>query len=311
MTNSMSWTGRPWRTAVFAGILATTAVVNGAPDPDPMPQAAADRAMSIMRASGGSFLGVAVAEIDSERSKALNLREEHGVEITRVEDDSPAAKAGIKTGDVVLEYNGQRVEGMDQFMRMVHETPPGREVKLAISRNGALQSIVLKTGSRKTWMAKSGDGYTRTFEFPNIIIPDIQIPDIPKAYMSWRSSLLGVEAESVDSQLAQYFGVKEGVLVRSVIKGSAAEKAGLKAGDVITRVDGTTVSNPREVSSAIRTARSRKTAMLTLMRDHKEMAISVPLEERETDGDHAIRATPQRRAVTVHSGPRYLIGLDD
>ena len=68
--------------------------------------------------------------------KALNLREERGVEVTRVEDDSPAAKGGIKTGDVVLEYNGDRVEGVEQFMRMVRETPPGRDVKLSITRNG-------------------------------------------------------------------------------------------------------------------------------------------------------------------------------
>jgi serine protease Do len=291
-------------------LLAAGGAVNGAPDPDPTPQVA-DRAIAITRFGGGSFLGVAVAEIDSERAKALNLREERGVEITRVEEESPAAKAGIKTGDVVLEYNGQRVEGMDQFMRMVRETPPGREVKLAISRSGGLQNVVVKTESRKTWTAKSSDGFPRAFEFPNIVIPDIQIPDIPKAYMSWRSSILGVEAESVDSQLAQYFGVKEGVLVRSVIKGSAAEKAGLKAGDVITRVDGASVSNPREVSTAIRTARSKKSTTLTVMRDRKEVAMTVPLEDRENDGDHAARPTPQRRAITVHTGPRYLIALED
>jgi serine protease Do len=261
--------------------------------------------------SGGSFLGVGVAEIDSERAKALNLREEYGVEITRVEDDSPAAKAGIKTGDVVLEYNGQRVEGMDQFMRLVRETPPGRDVKLALSRNGASQTVVVKTGSRKTWAAKSGDVFSRGFDMPNIVIPDVQIPDMPKAYMSWRSSLLGVEAESIDNQLAQYFGVKEGVLVRSVIKGSAAEKAGLKAGDVITKVDGGAVSSPREISSAIRAARSKKSTTLTVVRERKETAVSVTLEDRENDGDHAIRSTTPKRAITVHTGPRYLVALED
>lgn len=309
MMNRMSWTVRPWQSALFAGLLAAGGAVHGAPDPDPVPQVA-DRAVTI-RVGGGSFLGVAVAEITAERAKVLNLREERGVEITRVEEDSPAAKGGIKTGDVVLEYNGQRVEGMDQFMRMVRETPPGREVKLAISRNGGLQNVVVKTESRKTWMAKSGDGFSRTFEFPNIVIPDIQIPDIPKAYMSWRSTMLGVEAESIDSQLAQYFGVKEGVLVRSVIKGSAAERAGLKAGDVITRVDGTSVSNPREVSTAIRTARSKKSTTLTVMRDRKEIAMTVPLEDRENDADHALRPMPQKRAITVHTGPRYLIAVED
>ncbi len=71
-----------------------------------------------------SFIGVNLADIDNERAHALKLRDVHGVEITRVEDNSPAAKAGLKPGDVVLDYNGQRVEGMEQFGRFVRETPP-------------------------------------------------------------------------------------------------------------------------------------------------------------------------------------------
>ena len=106
----------------------------------------------VVTRGSGSFLGIGVQEIDSERAKALNLHEERGVEVTRVEDDSPAAKGGIRVGDVVLEYNGDRVEGVEEFMRMVRETPPGREVKLAITRNGAAQQLSMKTGSRKTWM---------------------------------------------------------------------------------------------------------------------------------------------------------------
>lgn len=307
--NFECWRVHTWQVAVLAGVLVTAGAVKGGPDPDPLPPQA-DRTITITRLSGGSFLGIAVSEVDSERAKALNLREEYGVEITRVEDESPAAKAGLKIGDVVLEYNGQRVEGIDQFMRLVHETPPGREVKLSVSRNGSAQTILVKTASRKAWAVKSGD-MMKSFEFPNIVIPDIQIPDVPKAYMSWRSSMLGIEAESIDSQLAQYFGVKEGVLVRSVIKGSAAEKAGLKAGDVITRVDGNNVSNPREISSAIRAARAKKNTTLTLVRERKEMAVAVTLEE-QGDPDHASRQpTSTKRAVTVHTGPRYLIALED
>ncbi len=88
----------------------------------------------------GSYLGVMLQEIDDERAKALRLSEEAGVEVTRVEPDSPADKAGVKTGDVALEYNGQHVEGMEQFSRLVHETPPGREAKLVVSRSGATQA---------------------------------------------------------------------------------------------------------------------------------------------------------------------------
>src|ERR1700674_706232 len=77
--------------------------------------------------ASGSFLGVGIQEIDGNRAKELKLPEEAGVEVTRIAPDSPAEKAGIKTGDVVTQYNGQRVEGMDQFSRMVRETPAGRD----------------------------------------------------------------------------------------------------------------------------------------------------------------------------------------
>ena len=98
---------------------------------------------------GGTYLGVNLAEIDANRAKELKLKEDYGVEITRVEENSPAEKAGLKPGDVVLEYNGQRVEGMEQFGRLVRETPPGREVKLKISRNGATETLTAVLGSRK------------------------------------------------------------------------------------------------------------------------------------------------------------------
>ena len=228
----------------------------------------------------GSFLGVGVAEISSDRAHALNLREEYGVEITHVDEDSPAEKAGLKSGDVVQQYNGQRVEGIEQFQRMVHETPAGRAVKLEIVRNGSSLSLTASIGARKM------KTYTSAKELigPGAIeIPDIHLPDIPQISTTWRTAILGVEAESLGPQLAEYFGVKEGVLVRAVVKGSAAEKAGIKAGDVITKVDQTTVTTAGELSGAVHAAHSRKSFPVQLMRDHREMSISVTLDEDRSE----------------------------
>jgi serine protease Do len=217
--------------------------------------------------TSGSYLGVMVQEIDSERAKALKLPEEAGVEITRVESDSPADKAGLKTGDVILQYNGQRVEGMEQFSRLVRETPVGRDTKLNIVRDGAPQTVTAKVGARR---ALPGFVPLPSDRF------EIRIPDIPRSFMSWRSPALGVEAESLDGQLAQFFGVKEGVLVRSVIKGGAAEKAGIRAGDVITRVGDTRVATPADISSALRSSKGKQVAVV-VMRDHKETTVNVTL----------------------------------
>jgi serine protease Do len=237
--------------------------------------AAFGQTASPTKISGGSYLGVMVQEIDSDRAKALKLPEEAGVEITRIDMDSPADKAGLKAGDVLWQYNGQRVEGMEQLSRMVHETPPGREVKLNIYRDGAAQTVTGKIGTRHV-----------AANVPAIVpptVPDFHIPDVPRSFMGWRSSTLGVEAEALDGQLAQYFGVKEGVLVRSVVKGSAAEKAGIKAGDVITKIGDARVATPADISSQLHSLRG-KSAPLVLMRDRKEMNISVALDDDRAQG---------------------------
>lgn len=233
---------------------------------------------------GGTYLGVNLAEIDANRARELKLKEPQGVEITRVEEGSPAEKAGLKSGDVVLEYNGQHVEGMEQFGRLVHETPAGREVKLLISRNGSNQTVAATVATRKM---RSVAGNMRDF-FPGVEMPEIRIPDMPQVFTTWRSPVLGVEAESLGTQLAGYFGVKEGVLVRSVTKDSAAEKAGLKAGDVITKVDGSTVTTPNELVAALRSASSKKTFPLDLMRDRHETSVTVTVDDERLPRVRAI-----------------------
>ncbi len=245
---------------------------------------------SVPPAGAGSYLGVGVAEVTPERAKALKLKEERGAEITSVEADSPAAKAGLKAHDVVLEYNGQRVEGIEQFMRMVRETPAERQVRLTVSRDGATQTLTATIGQRKGIGPGIGPGIMPPMDRERMQREmegaqqqwrerPFRMPDIPRPFMSWQSGMLGVEAESLTDQLAEFFGVKEGVLVRSVVKDSAAAKAGLKAGDVITKVDDTKVASPREITSATQSLRSKKTFPVTFIRHHTAMTVAVTLED--------------------------------
>jgi S1-C subfamily serine protease len=183
----------------------------------------------------------------------------------------------------VLEYNGQRVEGMEQFGRMVRETPPGREVKLTISRNGAPQTLAAVLGSRKL-------RFSGNFP-PGFEAPEFRMPDIPQMFTTLRSPMLGVEAESLGSQLAVYFGVKDGVLVRSVLENTPAQKAGIKAGDIIAKVDGMAVTTPSELSSAVRAASGKKTYAIELMRDRKPLTLNVTVDDRSE------RSIPRGRVV--------------
>lgn len=229
-----------------------------------------------LMAINGSYLGVGVRDVNEERKKALNLKEERGAEITSVEEDSPAAKAGLKTSDVVVEYNGQRVEGMEQFIRMVRETPAGREVKIGVIRNGAPVTLAARPDSGANRMAQQ----MRRLE---TLMPEIRaytVESMPRPALNWQSVTLGIEAESLTEQLAGFFGVKQGVLVRSVTPGSVAEKNGIKAGDVITKVDDKEVSSAREITSQLRAARTKsETITLTTVRERKEQTLKVTFPE--------------------------------
>src|SRR5580704_13758692 len=120
-------------------------------------------------------------------------------------------------------------------------------------------------GSHKGFMRHEGE-FSEIMPLPPM--PSVQVPDIPRIFTTWSSGMLGIEAESLNPQLGEYFGVKEGVLVRSVVKGSAAEKAGIRAGDVLVKVDDTKVTTAGEVTGAIHASRSKKTFPIELVRDH-------------------------------------------
>jgi serine protease Do len=225
----------------------------------------------------GVYLGVHLADIDADRAKALKLGEERGVEVVKVEPGSPADSAGIKAGDVLLSYNGENILSARQLGRLVSETPEGRRVKIQLWRDGKTQmtaAIIAESHARQP------------FSSPDVRLqmPDIRLamPDIPNALLVWKTPALGIECEPVDNQLAQFFGVKRGVLVRSVEKGSAADKAGLRAGDVLTAIGDRGVESPRDVMSYLRVQRrAGKPITLALTREHRELKLSVSPEAEQ------------------------------
>jgi serine protease Do len=225
-------------------------------------------------------LGIGAMDVTPERAKALNLKEERGVEVSSLEAEGPAAKAGIKEGDVVLEFNGQQVQSRAQFQRLVQETPVGRQVKISVWRNGSAQTFTATVGERKNGPMILGPEGSWNFNMPAIPnMPEMPNFEIPRFSMS-QDPMLGIIGEPLgqEDQLAEFFGVQEGVLVRSVKKGSAADKAGLKAGDVITKVEDTKVTSSAEITRTLRRLRPKKTLTLTVVRSKKEMPLTVTVE---------------------------------
>jgi serine protease Do len=251
------------RAAIAAGLMTlgtTVGVVS--------PQLQAQQ-MSPSGPSSGSYLGIWVWELDGARAKELKVAEGSGVVVTLVSPGSPADQAGIRAGDVISEFNGQKVDGSDQFARLVRDTTPGRAVKLKLVRNGVVQVINARTGSMST-ADRPGP----------IIVPQSRnatFPDVPRSLTTWRSPALGVDAEPLFGQLATYFGVTEGVLVRSVAAGSAAEKAGLKAGDVITHIGKQPVTTPAAITAQLM-AQTSTSVKLGVTRDRSALTLTVTLE---------------------------------
>jgi hypothetical protein len=233
---------------------------------------------------GSSYLGVDIADVTTERLTTLKLKEEHGAEVTMVDQDAPAGKAGLKEHDVILSLNGAAVESAAQLRRMIRETPAGRVVTFGISRDGQQQSIKVQLASR-------GKGHA----WPNM--PDIKIAmpampaladmDIPVSVVIAHSSLRsGLMVENITSQLGEFFGVKDGggVLVRSVEKGSRSDKAGFRAGDVIVRVNKQAVRDTSDFTRALR-ATSGGTAAVTVIREKREQNLNLSLPDRKDSGD--------------------------
>jgi serine protease Do len=229
-----------------------------------------------------SYLGVDIADITTERLSALKLKEEKGVEVTMVDQDAPAGKAGIKEHDVILSMNGTSIDSGAQLRRMIHETPAGRVVTFGISRDGQPVTIKVPLGDKHSEYSMGPDIHINV---PEVHVPDIDIPSI-NMIMVTTSARSGLMVENITPQLGEFFGVKNGngVLVRSVEKGSRAEKAGFHAGDVIVKVNGESVHDTSDFSHAVK-SRSGDSVSVGVLRDKKEQNLNLTLPERKDSSD--------------------------
>lgn len=234
------------------------------------------------------YLGVEVQDITSDRVAPLKLKEESGVEVTAVDPEAPAAKAGVRDHDVILAINGQKMESEEQLRRVIRETPAGRTITLQISRDGQPLTVKTTLAGRKAPQVWVGKVNPKIHVAPVPPMPpqtwNFEMPDMPEIVMVNRTSRIGAMVENLTPQLADFFGVKDGagLLVRSVEKGSAAEAAGLKAGDVITKVDNNRINDVSDWRRLIRTKSGN--VPISVMRDKREQSLTVKLPERKEQG---------------------------
>ena len=254
------------------------------------PGADGDELNILLGDEGPGWLGVEMHEVTAEKAKELKLSSERGVIIGKILSDSPAEKAGLKENDVVMEVNGQRIEGAVQFRRIIHEIPVGRSVQLTVWRDGRSQNLTATIGKseeRRIFKRQAAPG---TFAFRMPELPEM--PDVPELRempeMDWSGGMLlrtqprlGIDGEDLNGQLGTFFGAPEGegVLVRDVNSGSPAEKAGLKAGDVITSVNGERIRSVGDLRGQLAGKNEDKdrTVKLGILRNKSELSLSVEL----------------------------------
>jgi serine protease Do len=272
----------------------------------------------------GSYLGAYLEEVTPERTKELGLTEERGAIVMKVVAASPAEKAGLKENDVIVSFNGRRVDSVRELQRLLSETPPDRNVQIEVIRGGSHQTLSTMLAKRsaqnlrlmgpgfdeKSWKLnedamkraeeatrRSGETLKRyqerMKEFPNF--GDFAFVS-PGESAFFGGTRLGISAESLTDQLSQFFGVKDGkgVLVASVKENGSAAKAGIKAGDVIVAVDDQKIDSVGALLKAL-SAKPEGTVAVKLVRNHAEQTVNVTLEKHEPPA-------PRRRAVAFTSG---------
>ena len=248
------------------------------------------------------YLGVDLRDIGDEEMGALKLKESRGAEVIRVDHDGPAGKAGLREHDVILQMNGQVIEGEEQLRRMLRETPAGRTVTLLLSRDGQQQTISAQLANRvdverqaweQRWIvpapSESGAATSASPASPQSTSGSSSSSG-PKGENFFSttvgrsghaigailgSSYTGAMVETMGPQLAEFFGTGgAGILVHSVDADSPAAKAGLRAGDVVIRVNTVKLMTTGDWMKVVRENRG-KTVDVVVLRDKKEQKLTL------------------------------------
>jgi serine protease Do len=241
------------------------------------------------------YLGVEASDISEDQMGALKLKEARGAEIISLDHDGPACKAGMRMHDVILQMNGQVIEGQEQLKRLLRDQPVGRTVSFLISRDGQTQTMTMQMADRRTvglqaWeqhysVPAPGDGPSGSVGGNSFMgrSTSAGTTAIPKGHrevlamnMILSSSYTGAQLEVMGPQLAGYFGSEggSGLLVRSVDSNSPAEEAGLKAGDVVVKVNSIAVSSGTDWTKTVHDNKGRPVPVVVI-RDKQEQTLTL------------------------------------
>jgi serine protease Do len=237
----------------------------------------------LLHSHAQGFLGVDVGDVDQDRAQALHLKDTHGAEITILDHDAPAGKVDLKLHDVILQVNGQTIDGAEQIKLILHQTPPGRKLELLVSRDGVQHAVTVQLADRRKVQEEArerlgtvgvAEGSGNTFVSNGADIPSTGGFHSP----FFGSSLhVGAMVEPLTMQMADFLGVSGGVMIKSVARKSAAEVAGLRPHDVILEVAGEAVVTSSDWERLLRTSEG-KPVQVEILRDRTKQLVLLQVD---------------------------------
>jgi serine protease Do len=291
---------------------ATQAVLAPSPVSAQLPQAAMDgNTRLILASTSQGYLGVTVHDVNPVRAQKEKLSNPLGAEVVSLDHDAPAAKAGVRTGDVIRSINGQFVTDAATLTRMLRDMPVGKLVEIEVVHNTQIKRYHLQLADRKALVQHA---WAHHFHVP-IPEPRVQAfvaqgsyggdapstdsdaPD-PQAY-------IGAAVEPITPQLAKFFGVRagNGLLVRSVEDKSPAGNAGLDAGDIIVTANGMPLETTSDWLQTLRSNAGHPVTILVL-RNRKVLTLAITVDARITQSELVI---PQQLQKLRESLCRYAL----
>ncbi len=263
-----------------------------------------DTKVKVLSSKDHGWLGVSIQEIDEGIMEASDLEDEQGVLVNEVFEESPAEKAGLKSGDVITKFRGTEIKGISHFVGLVHESEPGEKVTLTLIRDGKTKEVDVEIGERpyeKHHIELFGDGKHPKFEHREAW---------PHSYSfstSWfGGGYIGVRIQDMNDQLADALGLKEanGALVIEAEEDGPAYEAGIRGGDVIVKVDGEEIADSDDLRSVIGEKEEGDEVEVTVYRNKKEKSFKVAVSE--SPGLSSIR-----KKIEIIDLDKELEGLDD
>ena len=245
----------------------------------------------LLHSSSQGYLGVLVGDVDNDSANKLKLKDVRGAVITLIDHDAPAAQVGLRVNDVLLEVNGQAVESAEAFGRMMREIPPGRKVTMLISRDGATQNVTVQLADRKKldtdiWnKLNNGSDISAPVEGLGILGNgsggDAPLPGGFHMPFVGNSTLkVGALVEPLTAQMADYLGIRTGLMVKQVAHKSEAAAAGMKAFDVILKVGPDSIATVSDWDRSMR-ANQGKAVQITILRDKRQQTLTLQVDSKK------------------------------